>query len=244
MQELTAANIDLIIQEVARAGITFSHLREELVDHLCCDIENAMQQGMSFENAFEKIRDSVGNKKLKKIQEDTITSIDKKYRIMKNTMKIFGLVSMIMITVGALFKIQHWPGGGVLLVFGFLFLVSMFFPSALWLMKKESKIKDSLFIYIAAIIGGTILLIGILFKIQHYPGAGILLIFGFMTINLLLIPSILISKLRDTVARNLHSAYIIGAISLITCTTGLLFKIQHYPGAGPLLMVTCLCTQI
>lgn len=236
MQELTTANIELIIQEVSRAGITFSHLREELVDHICCEIENFMQQGLNFENAFEKIKETLGNKGLKKIQEDTITLIDKKYRLMKNTMKIFGLVSLMMITVGALFKIQHWPRAGPLLVCGFIILTTIFMPSALWLMKKESKLKGSLLVYMAAIIGGTILLTGILFKIQHYTGAGILLLIGFLIIILMLIPSILVSRIRDTESAHLRPAYIIGAISLIFYLLGLLFKIQHYPGAGPLLI--------
>jgi hypothetical protein len=237
MQELTSANIEVIIQEVSRAGITFSHLREELVDHICCEIENAMQQGINFEKAFEKIRGTLGNKGLKKIQEDTITLIDKKYRRMKNTMKIFGLLSLVMITVGALFKIQHWPGAGVLLVFGFILLGFLFFPSALWIMKKESKLKGSLFIYIMSIIGGIIFIFGILFKIQHYPFAGILLIIGFSSIGLILIPAILISKLRDENARNLRGAYIIGAAALILYLFGDLFKIMHYPGAGPMLIL-------
>ena len=37
MPELSIANIEIIESEVARAGITFSHLREELVDHICCE---------------------------------------------------------------------------------------------------------------------------------------------------------------------------------------------------------------
>lgn len=237
MQDLTAANIEIIVQEVARAGITFSHLREELVDHICCEIETAMQHGLSFENAFEKIKGTLKSKGLKQIQEDTLLLIDKKYRLMKNFMKIFGLVSMVMITVGALFKIQHWPGAGILLTTGFFLLGTLFFPSALWIMKKESKLKGSLFIYIISIIGGIVFIFGILFKIQHYPGAGILLIAGFTSMGLILIPSILISKLRDENARHLRSAYIIGAISLIFYLFGDLFKIMHWPGASILLIL-------
>jgi hypothetical protein len=156
---------------------------------------------------------------------------------MKKTMKVIGWISMSMITVGALFKIQHWPGAGLLLVFGFLFLGAIFFPSSLWVMKKESKLKGSLFIYLISMLGGIVLIFGILFKVQHYPGAGILLTIGFLSIALLLIPAILISKLRDEGARNLHVTYIIGAISLILYIVGDLCKIQHWPGAGILLVV-------
>lgn len=241
MQELTAAHIEIIISEVSCAGITFSHLREELIDHYCCDIESLMQQGISFENAFEKVKKIISTKGLKKIQENTLLLIDKRYRLMKNIMKIFGMISMVLITVGALFKIQHWPGAGIMLVLGFLLLGGVFMPSALSLLKKESKIKGSVFIYIAGIIGSSILLLGILFKIQHYPGAGILLLFGFIFINAVLIPTILISRMMDKEAAHLRPAYIVGAVSLICCLFGLLFKIQHYPGSGPLMILGAVC---
>jgi uncharacterized membrane protein (DUF106 family) len=236
MSELTIKNINIIIEEVSSAGITLSHLRDELIDHICCQVEGDMQQGLSFEDAYNKTKEVVGNKQLKKVQEDTLLLIDKKYRLMKKTMKIIGWISMTMITVGALFKIQHWPGAGILLVFGFLFLGAVFFPSALWVMKKESKLKGSLFIYLVSMLGGIVLIFGILFKVQHYPGSGILLMIGFLSMALILIPAILISKLLDESARNLRVAYIIGAITLIIYLVGDLFKIQHWPGAGPMLI--------
>jgi len=237
MSELTINNINFITEEVSKAGITFSHLRDELIDHICCNVESDMQQGLSFEEAFDKTKKVIGNKGLKKVQEDTLLLIDKKYRFMKKTMKIVGWISMLMITVGALFKIQHWPGAGPLLVFGFFFLGAIFFPSALWVMKKESKLKGSLFIYLFSMLGSIILIFGILFKIQHYPGAGLFLTIGFSSIGLILIPALLISKLRDENTRNLHSTFIIGAISLIIYLVGDLFKIMHWQGAAPCLIV-------
>jgi len=237
MQDLTTAHIEIIAEEVANDGITFSHLRDELIDHICCQVEAAMRQGLSFEAAYKKTKELIGNKGLKKIQEDTLLLIDKKYRIMKKTMKTIGLVSMIMITVGALFKIQHWPGAGVLLSLGFLLLGTVFMPTALWVMKKESKIKGSLFLYILAIFGCIVFVFGFLFKIQHWPGAGMLLTFGFSFMGFLLIPAILISKLRDPQAKNLHTAYIIGAISLTLYIFGDLFKIQHWQGAAIMLIL-------
>ena len=236
MSELTIKNINIIIEEVSHAGITLSHLRDELIDHICCQVERDMQQGLTFEDAYKKTKEVIGNKQLNRIQEDTLFLIDKKYRLMKKTMKLIGLISMTMITVGALFKIQHWPGAGILLVFGFLFLATVFFPTALWVMKKESKLQGNLFPYIISIMGGIIFIIGILFKVQHYPGAGLMLTIGFSSIGLVLIPTILVSKLRNENARNLHIAYIIGAIFLIIYLAGDLCKIQHWPGASVLLV--------
>ena len=237
MQDLTAAHIEIIADEVSKDGITLSHLRDELIDHICCQVEAAMRQGLSFDAAFKKTKDLIGHKGLKKVQEDTLLLINKKYRIMKKTMKTFGLVSMAMVTIGALFKIQHWPGASILLTLGFFLLATVFIPSALWVLKKESKLKGSLFIYILAIFGCVVFTFGFLFKIQHWPGAGMLLTIGFLFIGFLMIPAMLITKLRNPEEKNLHTAYIIGALSLMFFLTGDLFKIQHWPGAGIMLVV-------
>ena len=69
MQDLTSANIEIIIAEVSKANISFSHLRDELIDHICCEVENEMQDGLSFENAFEKVKKIIGNKGLKKYRK-------------------------------------------------------------------------------------------------------------------------------------------------------------------------------
>ena len=240
MQNLTLANIEIISEEVSGAGITLSHLRDELIDHLCCQVEDEMQTGLTFDMAFEKVKSILGHKGLRKVQEDTLFLIDKKYRIMKKTMKIFGTVSMSLMALGAIFKIQHWAGAGPMLVLGFFFLITVFFPSALWVMKKESKLKGTFFIYLISIIGGIFLMTGFLLKIQHYPGSGILMVLGYSILALILIPSILIALLRDENSKNLRVAYIIGAISMIFYLLGQLFKLQHYPGASVLLIAGAL----
>ena len=237
MQNLTTAHIEVIVDDVSRDGITFSHLRDELIDHICCQVEAAMRQGLSFEAAYEKTKQLIGHKGLKKIQEDTLLLINKKYRIMKKTMKTIGLVSMALITIGALFKIQHWPGAGILMTLGFLFLGTVFMPSALWVMKKESKLKGNMFIYIISIIGCLPFIFGFLFKIQHWPGAGIMLTLGFSILAGILLPAILITKLIDPNSKHLRLTYIIGYFALANYLMGDLFKIQHWPGASIMLVL-------
>ena len=45
--------------------------REELLDHLCCDIERAMWQGMSFEQAFTQCQGRWNENEVKKIHSST-----------------------------------------------------------------------------------------------------------------------------------------------------------------------------
>ena len=48
MPELSFQNIEDISLDIRRQEITFSHLADELIDHICCDVENEMQKGLSF----------------------------------------------------------------------------------------------------------------------------------------------------------------------------------------------------
>lgn len=237
MQELTAKHTEQIIEIVNKAEITFSHLRNELIDHLCCEVESMMNKGLPFEIAYEKVKDLVGNKELKKIQEDTLILIDKKYSIMKKTMQIFGLVSMVLVALGAVLKIQHWPGAGILLTLGFLLLGLVFAPAALYILKRESRLKSSMLTYMISVAGLICFIFGFLFKIQHWPGAGILLVVGFSMISAILIPAVLFAKLREEQSQNMRAPYIIGALAMMTYLLGDLFKFQHWPGASILLIL-------
>ncbi|NVO02615.1 MAG: hypothetical protein HXX09_07900 [Bacteroidetes bacterium] len=237
MAKLKVEHIEIIISDVSNAGITFSHLREELIDHICCEVENEIFKGFSFEEAYEKVKTKIGHKGLKKIQENTLFLIDKNYRIMKKTMRLFGVVSMAMMAVGAIFKIQHYPGAGILLTISFALMGLVFLPSALYVMKREITMKGSTFIFITGLFGGIALLGGVLFKIQHWPGSGILLLAGYLIICIALIPAILVSRLRDKSVKHLHSVYILGAFSIAIYLLGDLFKTMHYPGASPMLLV-------
>lgn len=64
-------------------GMDYLPLREELLDHICCSIEYQMQQGNSFENAFEQAIDHFEEKELKSIQKETFHLLNHKNRIMK-----------------------------------------------------------------------------------------------------------------------------------------------------------------
>ncbi len=46
MPELNLQNIDQIRSDISRQEITFSHLLDDLIDHVCCDVEYEMQKGI------------------------------------------------------------------------------------------------------------------------------------------------------------------------------------------------------
>jgi hypothetical protein len=96
---------------------------------------------------------------------------------MKKFIYISGIVLINIIVLGVIFKTQHWPGAGVMLVFGQILFAFCFLPLAIinsyWGNGKKNKS-----LYIAGFICAVISIIGILFKVQHYPGGAILMMIG------------------------------------------------------------------
>lgn len=244
MSSLTIQQVGKITMSVEREQIAFSHLADDLIDHICCMVEKEMENGLGFEEAFSKVITLIGPRSLKKVEEKALLLIDTKYRIMKTSMKVFALISLIAIAFGAIFKTMHWPGAGPLLALGFATLALVFYPSAIFVMKRENRIKGGNFIYLTALIGGMILIFGILFKLMHWPGAGIILLAGFVSIIGILIPSLLISKMKSVSDRKMKTTYLLGALFLMLILAGECCKFFHWPGAAIMLLVGSLSLSL
>jgi hypothetical protein len=235
MTELTLQNIDLIIRDVKMEEIIFSHLLEDLIDHVCCDVEDEMQNGLNFTEAYKKVKDKMGTRRLKEIQEETLYSVDTKYRYMKNTMKISGIAGSVMLGFAAMLKIQHFPGAGILMTLGALILAFVFLPTSLGVLWKETHSKKRIFLFIAAFLAGIFFISGTLFKVQHWPGAGIMLSLAALSGILFFIPALFISRIMEQENKTKRPVYLLGAAGIICYSAGMLFKIQHWPLAVPLM---------
>ena len=237
MPELSIENIERIAREVKKQEIIFSHLAEELIDHICCDVEFEMQDGLTFYEAYRKVKQKMNPRRLKEIQEETLYAIDTKYRYMKNTMKISGVTGTVLSGFAALFKIQHWPGAGAMMTLGAAILAFVFLPSALGVLWKETHNKSRLLLFISAFFSGMFFILGILFKVQHWSGAGTLLTLATATGILCFIPALFINRFRDQEDKIKRPVYILGASGFIFYVAGLFCKIQHWPGAALLMIV-------
>jgi hypothetical protein len=229
MPELSLHHIDQISRDIRRQDIIFSHLLEDLIDHVCCDVENEMQAGLNFADAYHRVKKKMGSRRLKEIQEETLYEVDSKYRYMKRLMKITGVAGTISFGFAAMFKIQHWPGAGYMMFFGALILAFIFLPSALNVLWKETHNRKRLFLIISAFFAGMLLIVGILFKIQHWPMAGAILTLAALSGILFFIPALVQSKLSDQENKAKSKAYILGATGIALFVSGLLFKMQHWP---------------
>jgi hypothetical protein len=230
MPELTLENIDQISRDIRRQEISFSHLFDDLIDHVCCDVEYEMQSGLGFLEAYQRVRQKMGSgRRLKEIQEETLYAVDTKYRQMKNTMKISGIAGTVLLGFAALFKIQHWPLAGAMLTLGAFTLAFIFMPSALGVLWKETHSRKRVFLFISAFLAGFFFISGTLFKVQHWPGSGLMITLAALFGILFFVPALLADKLKDTEKKSKRPVYILGAIGVILYLASMLFKIMHWP---------------
>lgn len=234
MNDLSAAHVSLIIREVNRHQITFSHLCDDLIDHICCDVEDEMQNGLPFEKAYARVKEKIGMRGLNKIQEETLYAVDTKYRKMKNTMKITGIAGTALLGFAALSKIMHWPLAGILLVTGTFLLVAFFMPSSMTVLWKESKSKRNLFLFVSAFMAGTLFIVGVLFKIQHWPGSGVIISLAILSGGLLFLPAMLIDKVRNEENGRKKPLYYLGFLAAFLYLAFLWQKIMHWQYFGTL----------
>jgi hypothetical protein len=237
MNCLDSKHIRLIEADVESARLTINNLSQELVDHICCEVESLMSKGKSFDEAYTLIREQAGLKVLQQIQENTLYLIDKKYKTMKTTMKITGNVSLALIAIGTAFKIFHYPGASPILILGFFTLCFIFFPAAIYLNYTYKKDQKKPLLNLSIGLGGITFMIGVLFKLMHWPGAALLLFVGWTVILGIFLPLLLFVKLKEAESRKEKNIYILGAVSLIIFEVSTMFKMFHWPGAGPLMLV-------
>ena len=96
---------------------------------------------------------------------------------MKKFIYNFGVVIINIFVFGALFKVQHWPGAGILITVGLGLFCLLFLPLAFYQSYKGNGEKYKT-LYIAGFICAFITFIGAMFKIQHWQGAGWFLMVG------------------------------------------------------------------
>jgi len=234
MPDLSLQYTNRIINDVRKQEIIFSHLADELIDHICCDVEYEMENGMTFNEAYRKVRQKLGARRLKEIQEETLYAVDTKYRQMKKTMKFSGIAGTVLLGFASLFKIYHWPLAGAMLTLGAFILAFIFMPSSLGVLWKETHSRKRIFLFITAFFAGLFFISGTLFKVQHWPGSGMILMLAAIFGILFFVPTLLADKLKDKEKKPKRSVYVLGATGVIFYLAGMFFKIMHWPLATAL----------
>jgi len=244
MLELTEKEIDKISGDIDQQGLTYTLLKNEILDHICCNIEAEMESGVTFNEAYRKVKGKMGKKRVRQIQDETLYLISKKYRRMKKSMYVLGVAVPIIIIIASIFKVMHWPGAGLLISLGLFVTGAVFLPIFVMVRIRDTRKQDEpvpMGLYITGMIAGILSVIGALLKIQHMPGAGIFLTLGLGVMAFAFLPIFALVKTREARKKNepLNTGmYVSGVIAGVLFILGALFKIQHWQGAGVVLLVS------
>ncbi len=80
---LNGSNISYIINDLYRRGLVYEPLKDELLDHICCKIEEKMEGGRKFGDAYKEVlKEHFNQQELTNIQSITLDEINTKPRIM------------------------------------------------------------------------------------------------------------------------------------------------------------------
>ena len=171
MYNLSEQQIEYILNDIRRNGVEMEDLQLNLLDHICCIIEQNLKEGDDFEDFYQKTVKQFCKHELWEIEEETIILLTiKNYYVMKKSMIISGTISVAALLFGSFLKIMHWPGANVMLLLGIGTLCLLFLPLMLLLKTKETDDKrDKLIISVGTLVG-MLLCTSVLFAIMHWPG--------------------------------------------------------------------------
>jgi hypothetical protein len=120
---ISPENIQQIQQDLTHAGIDYLPLQQELLDHICIDVEGEIEVGANFNQAYEKVKHQyLDTTDLIEVQRDTINLLDYQSLSLK---RIFLFVSAVTL-IGFLLKTFKIPGSNWVQFFSMLFLAFLF----------------------------------------------------------------------------------------------------------------------
>jgi hypothetical protein len=245
MSKLTDEQIDFIIEQVNNSQIETKALREDLVDHFCCVIEDYMKRGISFEASYNKACEVICPNGLDEIHQETIMLLTtKRITIMKKLMFVVGFIGTIFLTTSFMFKALYWPYGGYLLLSAIFILIFILLPLVfLYFYKNEFSTYISYKLkYVFGYIGLALFLTGVVLELLHWPGSEIILILSVFIFNFGFLPFLFyrihkkFEKKEDPESKTNKFKYIFGVIGVALFLTASVFKLLHYPGPVVLLV--------
>ena len=253
MSKLTDEQIEFIADQVNKSKINSNELKEDLIDHFCCIIEDDIRLGKSFEESYNRAYQIVCPNGFDEIHQETILLLtSKNIIIMKKLLFSLGFITTIFLVTSFLFKALHLPGAGVLLVIASFVLIFVFVPLVLlyFYRKQFSKYVSYKMKYVFGYIGLVLLLTGAVFKIMHWPGAGLLFVISVTVINFGFLPFMFYRLYRTSEAkesaknRPLKLEYIFGFIGVVLFLTASVLKLYHLAGSALLLILSVIVINL
>jgi len=197
MVELSKHQVQYILKDIHQNGIQNEDLALNLLDHICCILEEELDDIRSFETHYPLVFKRFFKKEMAEIEEETQLLLTfQNYYAMKNVMIKSGFLSSILFIIGAVLKIAHLPGAAALLLLAAAVFSLVFLPIFFVFKSKNSSGSTKLIIG-SGVLFGIIFCIATLFKVMHWPGANLLWKIGLADLFFLFLPLYFFNGIRN-----------------------------------------------
>lgn len=195
---LSDKQIDYILDDIGARGVGMESLQQNLLDHICCIIEQNLGEDGDFESFYQKTIRTFYKDALWEIEEETLILLtNKNYYTMKKTMVTSGTIAAALMCIGILFKFMHWPGAGICIVLGIFTSSFIFLPLFFTVKVKEQQSRKDKAVIGLGVTAGILMSLSVLFKVQHWPHANQLSVLSLMILAFLFLPVYFYSGIRD-----------------------------------------------
>lgn len=191
MAVFNQTHVELIEQRIKLSGLSNPQLIDDMVDHYCCVVEEEMNKGLSFDEAYKKAWNCISPNGLVEIENELFLMLNfNKHIQMKKLVYSFGFLAAMFVATGFLFRILSWPGALAVSFLGYacLFVVCILVMVNRFKRKATSSKMDTFRAY-AGNFTALFISVGSMFKGLHFPGANMLLLIGFIILIALYLPA-------------------------------------------------------
>ena len=141
---------------------------------------------------------------------------------MKQKLYILGVVTLLIIFLEIIFKVNHWPGAGYMLIIGIALLVLVFLPLALANHYKAEGNKQNLLLHIVTWLTCFVVFTSTLFKVLHWPGAGICMTIAIPFPYVVFLPVFLFTTAKNKNFNIYNTVFVLLLLAVISVFSALL----------------------
>jgi hypothetical protein len=165
MGRLTSEQRNAVRDYLYEQGLTFKPLLNDIADHLSCELEERMQEGLLFADAFNQSRSEIPPHHFQQLQSDTMETIDKRFIYSR----VLSWIALGLLFLATAFKVLHFPGAPEFLIAGFTALAASLLSGSLSGIIRNSD-KKGAFRLLALVSGVILLLTSFTFTVLRLPG--------------------------------------------------------------------------
>lgn len=203
MRNLTEKEIETIVQKVNSSKIEFDEMREDLIDHLCCSIEDDIKKGLSFEQAYNDAFNNICPDGFDEIQRETVFLLTyKKIKTIKRILYLSAYLGVASIILTVYLDLTNTTGASIALLVSALIFLVLFLPAFfIHLYKRQlAKSLSNKLMFVFGFLGVLVFILSAVFKIFHWPGAKMLFLMSITIANLAYFPLLFFKMYKKSIA--------------------------------------------